>query len=172
MIIFDAEAPADAGAREALLDRVMGPERCLKPSELLRRGRVPADGLSLVARDGARLVGTVRLWDVKAGGASALLLGPLGVDDPYRGSGVGAGLMRLAIARAEAGGASAIILVGDRPYYERFGFSTRPMGGLAMPAPVDRNRLLGLEFRPLTLTAAEGVIFATGAPVEALPLAA
>jgi predicted N-acetyltransferase YhbS len=172
MIIFDAEAPADAGAREMLLDRAMGPDRCRKPSELLRRGRLPADGLSLVARDGGRLVGTVRLWNIDAGGAPALLLGPLGVDEEHRKLGVGAALMRLAVARAEAHGARAIVLVGDRAYYEPFGFSNRPMGGLAMPATVDRDRLLGLELRPLALTRAEGVIRATGPMVETMPLAA
>lgn len=172
MIIFDAEAPADAGAREVLLDRVMGPERCLKPSEILRRGRLPAEGLSLVARDGNRLIGTVRLWHVSAGGTAALLLGPLGVDESYRKAGVGAGLMRLAIARADADGASAIILVGDRPYYERFGFSMEPTEGLAMPAPVARDRFLGLELRPQALAFAEGLVVATGAFAEELPLAA
>jgi predicted N-acetyltransferase YhbS len=75
---------------------------------------LPADGLSLVARDGGRLVGTVRLWNIDAGGAPALLLGPLGVDEEHRKLGVGAALMRLAVARAEAHGARAIVLVGDR----------------------------------------------------------
>jgi hypothetical protein len=46
------------------------------------------------------------------------------------------------------------------------------MGGLAMPATVDRDRLLGLELRPLALTRAEGVIRATGPMVETMPLAA
>ena len=65
MIHFDTERPADAPAREALLDRVMGRARAFKPSERLRRGRKPADGLALVARDSAGdLVGTVRLWHV------------------------------------------------------------------------------------------------------------
>ena len=100
MIIFATEAPAEAGAREALLDRVMGPARVLKPSERLRAGRLPARGLALVARDDGKLVGSVRLWNVEAGGKPALLLGPLAVDPAAQGEGVGAGLMRLAIARA------------------------------------------------------------------------
>src|SRR5438045_1746808 len=122
MIHFATEAPAEAGAREALLDRVMGRERVLKPSERLRRGREPARGLALVARDGGELVGSVRLWHVDAGGKPALLLGPLAVDPSVQGEGVGASLMRLAIARAGMIGHRGIILVGDPEYYDRFGF--------------------------------------------------
>ncbi len=80
MIHFATEAPAEAGAREALLDRVMGRGRVLKPSERLRRGSLPARGLSLVARQNGVLVGTERLGNVEAGGKAALLLCPLAVD--------------------------------------------------------------------------------------------
>ena len=84
MIRIVNERPADIAAREALLDRVM-PERFQKPSEHLRAGRLPARGLAFVARDGGRLVGSVRLWNVEAGGRPALLLGPLAVDGGTRG---------------------------------------------------------------------------------------
>ena len=84
---IDAETPADVVARETLLDRAMGPDRRLKSSEKIRRNRVPAEGLAIVARDGAgHVIGTVRLWNVEAGIApegqplDALLLGPLAVD--------------------------------------------------------------------------------------------
>ena len=123
----------------------MGPERLLKPSEKLRAGRVPARGLSLVARDGDRLVGTVRLWNVAAAGKPALLLGPLCVDPDAGGKGVGAGLMQMAVARAGMLGHKGIVLVGDPEYYERFGFAASATGGLVMPAPVERRRFLGLE---------------------------
>ncbi len=163
MVIFDTETPTDALARESLLDRVMGRERLFKPSERLRRGRKPADGLALVARDGGKLVGTVRLWNVKAGDAPALLLGPLAVDRAAQSEGVGANLMRLAIARAATIGHSGIILVGDPDYYVRFGFSAEPTAGLVMPAPVDRRRFLGLELAPEALAGTSGPIVATGA---------
>ena len=169
MIHFDTERPADAPAREALLDRVMGRARAFKPSERLRRGRKPADGLALVARDSAGdLVGTVRLWHVRAGNAPALLLGPLAVDNAAQGEGVGASLMRLAIARAGMIGHGAIILVGDPEYYERFGFSAERTSGLVMPAPVDRRRFLGLELAPKSLADASGLIAATGDRVTEL----
>lgn len=95
MIHFATETPADIAAREALLDRVMGPARFLKPSEKLRAGRQPARGLALIARDADDVVGTVRLWNIAAGGKPALLLGPLCIDPSLQGRGVGAGLMQM-----------------------------------------------------------------------------
>ena len=174
MIHFDSEQAADTFAREALLDRVMGRERAFKPSERLRRGRKPAAGLALVARDdNGGIVGTVRLWHVTAGNAPALLLGPLAVDGAAQGEGIGANLMRLAIARAAAIGHAGIILVGDPDYYARFGFSAEPTTGLLMPAPVERRRFLGLELKAHALTGGIGLVTAAGEPTrERLPLAA
>lgn len=175
MIVYADETPSDVAAREILLDRAFGPARRRKSSERIRAGRMPADGLSLVARDGTDLVGTVRLWHVAAGrGRPALLLGPLAVDGSRRGEGLGAALMRLSIARAEAIGHPAILLVGDPDYYARFGFSADLAAGLAMPGPFERHRLLGLELRAGALAGADGVIRPTGErlPAEAPRLAA
>ncbi len=176
MIAYATETAADIPAREALLDRAFGPSRFLKSSERIRDGRHAADGLSLVAHADGRLVGTVRLWHVAAGrtGGEALLLGPLAVAEDMRSEGVGGALMRLAIARATEAGHRAVILVGDEPYYRRFGFSTLRTGGLAMPGPFERHRLLALELKPGALLGAEGVIRPTGerVAVEAVALAA
>ncbi len=176
MIAFATETQADVPAREALLDRAFGPSRFLKSSERIREGRRPADGLSLVAHADGRLVGTVRLWHVAAGrtGGEALLLGPLAVAEDMRSEGVGGALMRLAIGRAADLGHRAIILVGDEPYYRRFGFSSLRTAGLAMPGPFERHRLLALELQPAALLGAEGVIRPTGErlPVETVALAA
>lgn len=66
--VVDAERPSDAPARAALLDRAMGPNRRRKSSERIRRGRMPAEGLALVARDGeGSVIATVRLWNVEGG---------------------------------------------------------------------------------------------------------
>ena len=156
MIHIADEQPFDVAAREALLDRVMGRERVLKPSERLREGRLPAPGLALVARDGDRLVGSVRLWNVVAGGREALLLGPLAVERGLQGRGAGAGLMQVALSRASLAGHKAVILVGDPEYYQRFGFAASPVSGLVMPGPVERRRLLGLELAPAPLVRASG----------------
>lgn len=162
---IEAERPADTAAREALLDRAMGPGRKRKSSEALRRGRLPAEGLALVARsaDGA-VLGTVRLWNVTlgAGGRPALLLGPLAVEPSVKSAGIGSALMRQAIAEARDLGHGAILLVGDEPYYGRFGFSAERTGELAMPGPYERHRLLALELTQGALDGACGTITASG----------
>jgi predicted N-acetyltransferase YhbS len=172
MIHIEEEAPADTGARETLLDRAMGPDRVLKPSERLRAGRLPARGLSLVARDGDKIVGSVRLWNVDAGeDCPALLLGPLAVDPKAQGLGIGSALMKAAIDRARALGHGAIVLVGDAPYYERFGFSADLTKRLKMPAPVIRKRFLGLELKPGALAGAAGKVTGGGLPANLSALA-
>jgi predicted N-acetyltransferase YhbS len=160
-----AEADADVAAREALLDRAMGPGRKRKSSERLRRGRRPSEGLAFVARDeGGAVIGTVRLWDVAAGdgGARALLLGPLAVDPSLKSAGIGSALMRHAVAEAARLGHRAILLVGDAPYYGRFGFSSEKTGTLAMPGPYERHRFLALELVPGVLDGAKGVLRPAG----------
>lgn len=169
MITISQEAPAETGAREALLDRALGAGRFLKPSERLRCGRIPADGLALVARFGADVVGSVRLWNVAVddGRRPVLLLGPLAVDPDWQGHGIGTALMETAIAGAAALGHGAILLIGDPPYYARFGFSAEHTWLLKMPAPVLRRRFLGLELRPSALAGAVGKLVATGRPAPA-----
>jgi len=163
--VIVAESAADVTAREALLDGAMGPRRKKKSSEKLRRGRRPSEGLAFVARDASGAVtGTVRLWDVRLGegGRPALLLGPLAVDPSLKGAGIGSALMRHAIAEAARLGHAAILLVGDEPYYGRFGFSAGRTGALAMPGPYERHRLLALELVDGALDGAEGTLKASG----------
>ncbi|WP_292027566.1 GNAT family N-acetyltransferase [Mesorhizobium sp.] len=174
------ESAADTTAREALLDRAMGPKRKKKSSEKLRRGRRPSEGLAFVARDASGVVvGTVRLWDVRLGegGPAALLLGPLAVEPGLKSGGIGSALMpplfkpgstlmRHAIAEAARLGHGAILLVGDAPYYGRFGFSADRTGTLAMPGPYERHRLLALELKDGTLDGVKGTIKAAGRKIK------
>ena len=163
MVTIREEKIADVAAREALLDLAYGACRFAKTSERLRESRRPADGLALVAVERGRVIGTVRLWHVAAGpGCAALLLGPLAVHPDYRNRGIGTTLMRRAIARARLAGHKAILLVGDAPYYGRFGFSAAETGGLWMPGTFERDRLLALELVPAALAGARGMIGATG----------
>jgi predicted N-acetyltransferase YhbS len=164
MVTIREEACRDVAAREALLDAAYGDNRFTKTSERLREGRLPADGLSLVAVERGRIVGTVRLWNVTAGpGRPALLLGPLAVDPAHRNRGIGTTLMRRAIARARLAGHRAIVLVGDATYYSRFGFTAARTAELWMPGRYERDRLLALELHPDALSGARGLIAATGA---------
>jgi predicted N-acetyltransferase YhbS len=163
MITIRNETLNDIAAREALLDRAFGDARFAKAAERLREGRLPAEGLSLIAEDNNCVVGTVRLWHVVAGPERpALLLGPLAVDDAWRGLGIGADLMRRATEAAQELGHTAILLVGDAPYYVRFGYSAEKTGALWMPGPYERARLLGVELDPGALDGARGLIGASG----------
>jgi predicted N-acetyltransferase YhbS len=167
MVTIRNETHRDVEAREHLLDSVWGPSRFEKTAERLREGRSPAAGLSLVAEQNGKIVGTVRLWHVCAGpGRPVLLLGPLAVDEASRGCGIGGALMQRAIGTAGRRDHDAVVLVGDAPYYQRFGFSTAKTGGLWLPGPFERQRLLGCELKAGSLDGARGLISATGRSVR------
>src|SRR3954466_5253407 len=103
-----AERASDVAAREARLDACFGDNRHTRTCQRLRDGRAPAEGLALsVVRQG-RMVGTVRLWHLSAGGKPALVLGPLAVDADCRDLGIGAALMNHALAAAKARGHGAV----------------------------------------------------------------
>lgn len=158
------ERASDLVAREALLDACFGENRHLRTCQRLRDGRVPAEGLAFSVVTEGRLVGTLRLWHVSAGGCPALVLGPLAVEASSRKLGVGTALMDHALAAAKARGHRAVILLGDATYYARFGFTAERTGELSLPGPFERERLLALEFAEGALDGARGVIAATGAP--------
>jgi predicted N-acetyltransferase YhbS len=171
--VIRAERASDVVAREALLDACFGANRHARTCQRLRDGRAPAEGLAFSAVQNGRLVGTLRLWHVSAGGTRALVLGPLAVDPSCRELGVGAALMTDALAAAKARGHGAVILLGDAPYYARFGFSALKTSELSLPGPFERDRLLGLELREGALDGARGMIGSTGAlaPKTAAPRA-
>ena len=164
MTMIRTETAADTAARERLLDKAFGKTRRRKTSERIREGRLPSEGLAFSAVDDkGKLVGTLRLWDVLAGSAGqALLLGPLAVDCKQQGKGIGAALMRHAMAEAKMLGHAAIILVGDAPYYARFGFNGALVADLHLPGPVERARFLGIELIPGALDGAEGLVAGCG----------
>jgi predicted N-acetyltransferase YhbS len=166
--VIRAERASDVVAREALLDACFGANRHARTCQRLRDGRAPAEGLAFAAVKDGRLVGTLRLWHVSAGGLPALVLGPLAVDPSCRELGVGAALMTNALAAAKSRGHGAVILLGDAPYYARFGFSGLKTGELSLPGPFERDRLLGLELREGALDGAWGMIASTGALADTL----
>jgi predicted N-acetyltransferase YhbS len=156
------ERASDVAAREALLDASFGDNRHLRTCQRLRDGQAPAEGLALSALRQGRLIGTVRLWHVSAGGVPALVLGPLAVDPSCRKLGIGRALVQRALAAAKARGYGAVLLIGDAPYYGRFGFSARKTGELRLPGPFEPDRLLALELREGALDGAWGMIVPTG----------
>ena len=156
------ELPGDAAAIERLHERAFGPGRYARTASRLREGAPHDPALSFASHVGTFLVGSVRVTPILAGGGPGLMLGPLTVDPAFEGRGIGAALMNASIEAARQHGHELILLVGDAPYYARFGFSADKTGTLSLPGPFERDRLLAIEFADGALAGAEGMIVPTG----------
>ncbi|MBM9593735.1 GNAT family N-acetyltransferase [Roseitranquillus sediminis] len=130
---------------EALYDLCFAPGREALSSYRLRDGVPPVAPLCLVARDRGALAAAIRHWPVRVGAAPALLLGPVAVHPTRQGEGLGGLLIREAMARA-APEWERVMLVGDAPYYGRFGFER--LSGVEMPPPTNPDRVLGHALVP------------------------
>jgi predicted N-acetyltransferase YhbS len=139
------ETAKDAQAIERLLERTFGPGRFVLSAYRLREHVDHLLDLSFTARIGTLMVGSVRQLPICIGDTPALMLGPLTVEPPFRGRGVGRKLLERALADAKAKGHRLVLLVGDEPYYGRVGFRVVPKGRAIMPGPVDYSRLLVAE---------------------------
>ena len=139
------EKPNDADAIERLHERTFGPGRFVLSAYRLREHVDHLLELSLTARIGTLLVGSVRQLPICIGDTPALMLGPLTVEPPFRKRGVGRALLDRALDDAKKAGHRLVILVGDEPYYSRVGFKAVPKGRVIMPGPVDYSRLLVAE---------------------------
>jgi predicted N-acetyltransferase YhbS len=140
-----AETAGDAQAIERLHQRTFGPGRFVLSAYRLREHVDHLPDLSFTARIGTLLVGSVRQLPILIGDTKALMLGPLTVEPPFRGRGVGRALLDRALKDAKARGHRLVVLVGDEPYYSRVGFKAIPKGRVTMPGPVDHKRLLVAE---------------------------
>ena len=151
------ETDADTPEVEALLDLCFAPGRTALSSYRLRDGVPPVSELCLTLRDtSGALVAAIRYWPVRVGGRTALLLGPVAVHPTAQGEGLGGLLMRESLARARAMGWGRVMLVGDAPYYQRFGF--RKLDAVEMPPPTNPDRVLGLELRPGAWVGVQGAV--------------
>lgn len=139
------EDPKDAQAIERLLERTFGPGRFVLSAYRLREHVDHLLDLSFTARIGTLLVGSVRQLPICVGETRALLLGPLTVEPPFRGRGVGRALLERALSEAKAKRHRLVLLVGDEAYYGRVGFKKVPKGRATMPGAVDYGRLLVAE---------------------------
>ncbi|WP_435660476.1 GNAT family N-acetyltransferase [Leisingera caerulea] len=146
MIELQAEQADDRWEVEALYDLCFAPGREALSSYRLRNGVPPVAGLSQVARDSdGILAAAIRFWPVLIDDAPALLLGPVAVHPTRQGEGLGGSLIRDSLAKAEESGWARVMLVGDAPYYRRFGFTR--LEGVEMPPPTNPDRVLGLALQ-------------------------
>ncbi|MEL7213193.1 MAG: N-acetyltransferase [Pseudomonadota bacterium] len=146
MYRITAEQAEDWWEVEALYDLCFAPGREALSSYRLRDGVPPVAELSRVARDDLGVLGgAIRFWPVRVGQAEALLLGPIAVHPTRQGEGLGGLLVQDSLAAAEAAGWARVLLVGDAPYYSKFGFAK--LEGIVMPPPTNPDRVLGLALR-------------------------
>ena len=155
------ETPQDTAEVEYLYDLAFAPGRTALSSYRLRDGIDPVPGLSLLARDEYDAIGgAIRYWPVRVGeaGTPALLLGPVAVHPTRQGEGLGALLMSESLHRAAELGWTRVILVGDEPYYGRFGFSREAARSLDYPPPTNPDRLLARALEPDAFNGVSGLV--------------
>ncbi len=141
------ETDEDRWEVEALYDLCFAPGREALSSYRLREGVPRVAELCLIARDGLGVLGgAIRYWPVQIASQPVLLLGPIAVHPTRQGEGLGGHLMLESLEVARAYGWPRVLLVGDAPYYKRFGFL--PMAHIKMPPPTNPDRILGLALQP------------------------
>ena len=149
-----AEAPQDDDAIEQMSAEAFGPGRFARAAFRLREGVEHEHALSFVAmmdkvqsdaHEGEELVGSVRLTRILIANTPALVLGPLIVARARKNLGIGRELMHRSLLEARLAGHRLVVLVGDEPYYGKFGFHRVPPGLITMPGPADPARILYCE---------------------------
>lgn len=147
MYRLEEETEADWWEVEALYDLCFAPGRTALSSYRLRDGVRPVAELCLVLRDeGGTLAAVIRYWPVQVAGKPVLLLGPIAVHPTRQGEGLGGLLMLESLSEARRLGWERVLLVGDAPYYGRFGFAR--LDAVVMPPPTNPDRVLGLALQP------------------------
>ncbi len=141
----------DFGTADRLLDAAFGTDRFGRTAYAIRRGMAWLTNLSFAAldeADGGRLVGLVQSWPVsllEGEGAQTplIMVGPVAVLPARQRGGIGLALMDGLIAAISGAAADQpLMMIGDAPYYGRWGFSADGTGAWRTPGPVDPARLL------------------------------
>jgi putative acetyltransferase len=128
--------------------------------DALRRSPAFIPGVSLVATVDGVVVGHVLLTAAEVVNERAvqhrvLVLSPLSVLPQQQRRGIGAALVREALARADAEGEEMVVLQGSPRYYPRFGFRDSRTLGISMDLPDWRPPEAGMAcplsaYRPST----------------------
>lgn len=157
MFTLRPETKDDWWEVEALYDLCFAPGREALSSYRLRDDIPPVASLSRVARDDQGMLGgAIRYWPVRVARQRVLLLGPVAVHPTAQGEGLGGALIRDSLAQAQAEGWARVLLVGDAPYYQRFGFWK--IDGVEMPPPTNPDRVLALELEPGAWDGVTGIV--------------
>lgn len=147
---------------EALYDLCFAPGRTALSSYRLREGVATVAALCLVMRDEDKtLAAAIRFWPAEVDGADILLLGPIAVHPTRQGEGLGGLLINESLAEARRLGWERVLLVGDAPYYSRFGFEN--LTDVVMPPPTNPDRILGLALKKGAWAGVRGLVTKAGA---------
>jgi predicted N-acetyltransferase YhbS len=137
----------EPGRIEHVLDRAFGPDRHGRTAYAIRNGTAWLPALSFAAFDAAdRLVGTIQAWPVALTTAEGrahplIMVGPVAILPGRQGQGFGRALMAAQAAAIDPAAPLPQVLIGDAPYYGKFGFVEAPRGWQC-PGPWDPARLL------------------------------
>ncbi len=135
--VIRSEETADHEAIEAVVRAAFArhPDEVALLVERIRASENFVPELALVAEDSSGVIGHVMLsWvGVENGSRDRILdLTPMSVRPDRQLRGVGSGLIRAVLGRAEAAGEPAVIVEGIPAYYPRFGFErASPLGFVA-----------------------------------------
>lgn len=152
---------ADVANISRLHARTFGPGRFARSAYRVREGKGHISRFCVVAERAGQVIGSARMTELTVGGtAGAALLGPVVVDENWRNVQLGQRLITRAIDAARVASIDIVILVGDEPYYGRYGFKPVPPGQIVFPGPVNPRRLLVLELTPDRLANYCGVVAA------------
>lgn len=164
-IITRLATPFDVSAISALQSRVFGPGRFARSAYRVREGKGLMSRFCRVADRNGRLLASLRITEIAIGGTrGAALLGPVAVDPDFSGQGYGRQIIGETLADMTSVGIALVVLVGDEPYYGRFGFKPVPLGQIVFPGPVNPQRILAAELQPGTLAQFHGLITAAPDP--------
>ncbi len=152
-VTYLPEQPAHDPEIDDINAEAFGPGRFARAAYRIREGGPHERALSFVAIAQAGVVASVRLTRIAADDGRALLLGPLAVRPAWKNLGIGKTLVRISVTAAGQAGHGLVVLVGDAPYYGPLGFAKVPRGQLALPGPVDPDRLLAHEIASGALAA-------------------
>ncbi|VAX06140.1 hypothetical protein MNBD_ALPHA03-547 [hydrothermal vent metagenome] len=154
--------PNNISKIDILLDQAFGTDRQKKTVYRLRDTVPAVQGLSFITVSDSDIIASLQFWPllIKDNDRSyeALLLGPIAVNNDYRGQCIGLNLMAHGLQAAKEQGHSRVILVGDEIYYQKVGFTRSLALGLDMPGSVDKARLLAQELAPDAFKGVKGMI--------------
>jgi predicted N-acetyltransferase YhbS len=160
-LVIRKALPADIAEISKLHARIFGPGRFARSAYRVREGKGHLSRFCLVVELGGQLVASLRMTEITIGGATgAALLGPVAVEPAHRANGVGTTLVTQALEAARSSGTALVVLVGDEPYYGRFGFTAVPFGQIVFPGPVNPARILACKLKDGACASYRGLVVA------------